>query len=394
MRNYPLSEVADIIRGVTFGRTDVTVEPIKGFLPIIRAGNIQKELDLKNDVVYVPNSKVSEEKKIRKGDIVMCTSSGSSTLVGKCAISEINWDGSFGAFCVGIRAKKEKCDALYLLHFLRSPKFSNWTMLSSGANIKNIRKSELEAFQIPLPTLNDQKRIATILEKADDICRKRQQTFQLVDKFLRAVFLDIFGDPVTNPKGWIVRRLEDVASIQIGPFGTQLHKEDYIVGGIPLINPTHIVNGVIVPNDNLTIASEKFESLPQYHLAKGDIVMGRRGEMGRCALIGEREHGWMSGTGSLFIRPRLPGVISEYLHTLLSSKAVKSYLESESLGATMPNLNKAIVGSIKVPVPDEKSMNKYQSAREKILNVKRFQQAANENRLFESFSQKAFMGEL
>ncbi len=83
----------------------------------------------------------------------------------------------------------------------------SWTRKSLGANIKNIRKSELEQFKLPLPSLEEQKRIAAILDKADSLRRKRQQALQLADDFLRATFLDLFGDPVTNPKGWPVKPL-------------------------------------------------------------------------------------------------------------------------------------------------------------------------------------------
>ncbi|MEF1342121.1 restriction endonuclease subunit S, partial [Vibrio rotiferianus] len=131
-----------------------------------------------------------------------------------------------------------------------------------------------------------------------------------------------------------VKSLSEIARIQIGPFGTQLHKQDYIENGIPLINPTHIVRGDIIPKNNLTISSEKHQELTEYHLKTGDIVMGRRGEMGRCAIVNEREDGWLCGTGSLFIRPSKTGVFSEYLNKLLSSGAIKKHLEGESQGAT------------------------------------------------------------
>ena len=122
--------------------------------------------------------------------------------------------------------------------------------------------------------------------------------------------------------------------------------------------------------------------------------MGRRGEMGRCALITQKEDGWMCGTGSLFIRPQMTGLFSEYLFTLLSSDAVKSYLEGESLGATMPNLNKKIVENIKIPVPDKKTLSEYSQVRKKYdiftgrLNIF---SAIN---LFDSLAQQAFRGEL
>ena len=84
--------------------------------------------------------------------------------------------------------------------------------------------------------------------------------------------------------------------------------------------------------------------------------MGRRGEMGRCAVITEHEKEWLCGTGSLFIRPHNSGIFSDYLCKLLSGKAIKSHLESESQGATMLNLNKTIVGNINIPVPSKNAL--------------------------------------
>ena len=76
-----------------------------------------------------------------------------------------------------------------------------------------------------------------------------------------------------------------------------MHRHEYISNGIPLINPTHIQGGEIIPAMDLTISKEKFNELPNYHLRKGDVIMGRRGEMARCALVGEKEDGWLCGTG-------------------------------------------------------------------------------------------------
>lgn len=294
-----------------------------------------------------------------------------------------------------LRAKEEKLDSSYLFYMVWSKafRFLGEHSMSGAAGQKRVGADYLKAYEIPLPPLDEQKRIAAILDKADSVRRKRQQAIDLADDFLRSVFLDMFGDPVTNPKGWEVKNLKDIARIQIGPFGTQLHKEDYIENGIPLINPTHIVKGEIIPKSNLTISDKKHASLSEYHLKTGDIVMGRRGEMGRCAIVNSKEEGWMCGTGSLFIRPKQTGVFSEYLNKLLSSQAIKNHLESESQGATMPNLNKTIVGNIKIPVPTDEVLEQFTVIKEIFLKTKSFATDSLNEPLFESLSQKAFAGE-
>ncbi len=299
-------------------------------------------------------------------------------------------DQAFALGADGVKVLKPLSDSLdekYLYYFLKQARLPEDAGYSR--HFKFVKR-----LKIPLPPLKEQKRIAAILDKADAIRRKRQQAIDLTDQLLRSVFLEMFGDPVTNPKGFEIKNLKDIAHIQIGPFGTQLHKEDYIEGGVPLINPTHIVNGNVVPKSSLSISSDKHSSLSEYHLSQGDIIMGRRGEMGRCALITEKENGWMCGTGSLFIRPKITGVFSEYLYTLLSSAAIKKYLEGESLGATMPNLNKGIVGNVKIPVPKDEIINKYFHIRKKHDDFKNKLNAFSGKELFESLTQQAFNGQL
>ena len=102
-----LKDVANIIAGVTFSKSESTKTVRENTFPVIRAGNIQNGcLTLSEDLVYVDASKVKEDQLIQKGDIIMCTSSGSSKIVGKCGIARENWSGSYGAFNAGIRAKK------------------------------------------------------------------------------------------------------------------------------------------------------------------------------------------------------------------------------------------------------------------------------------------------
>ena len=85
--------------------------------------------------------------------------------------------------------------------------------------------------------------------------------------------MELFGDPVTNEKGWPIVRLDSVADIRIGPFGSLLHKEDYIEGGHALVNPSHIIDGKIVPDQELTVSDEKYNLLSTYQLEKGDVVL-------------------------------------------------------------------------------------------------------------------------
>mgnify|MGYP006144294907 CR=1 FL=1 len=384
-----------------FGSNLKSSEYTQNGVPLIQLKNIKPNKYITKDLKYVSQEKADSISRhsYKAGDVCISKLGAVGTA---CIIPVGAPDGIIVADVVRFRGDKSKIDYNYFCHYLNSPIGQRRVLqLSRGSTRVRTNLTDLKKVEIPLPypddpekSLKEQKRIAAILDKADGIRRKRQQAIQLADDFLRSVFLDMFGDPVTNPKGWEVKALKDISRIQIGPFGTQLHKKDYIQGGIPLINPTHIVKGQIVPKSDLTITLDKHASLSEYHLDIGDVIMGRRGEMGRCAVISDKEKSWLCGTGSLFIRPKKRGVFSEYLNKLLSSDAIKNHLNSESQGATMPNLNKTIVGNIQVPVPSDEALHEFSILKKKILKSKSMYSDFSKESVFESLSQKAFKGEL
>ncbi|KAF5434769.1 type I restriction enzyme, S subunit [Candidatus Methanophagaceae archaeon] len=148
------------------------------------------------------------------------------------------------------------------------------------------------------------------------------------------------------PVGWCWERLGLIANkIQIGPFGSQLHKCDYRKEGVPIINPKHIRGQNLNPKER--ISKGKADSLSQYYLQENDIILGRRGEMGRSAPITSKTNGWFCGTGSLYIR--LGQHFKSKLYSLiLSEKRVVDYLENQSRGTTMTNLNLQILHSLPI----------------------------------------------
>ena len=166
----------------------------------------------------------------------------------------------------------------------------------------------------------------------------------------------MFGDPVSNPHGFDKVELSDLADIKIGPFGSLLHKEDYISGGYALVNPSHIIDGKIVTDDELTISTEKYSELSAYHLQIGDVVLGRRGEMGRCAVVSAEN--LLCGTGSLLIRSN-GEVIADFIQNIISFPSFKKSIEDMAVGQTMPNLNVPIVSQFQIIKPPIEMQNDY-----------------------------------
>jgi type I restriction enzyme, S subunit len=153
------------------------------------------------------------------------------------------------------------------------------------------------------------------------------------------------------PSGWnLVRFSELTIEIATGPFGSMIHKSDYVENGVPLVNPIHMVKGEIIHDPTVTVTLDMAAQMKSYRLLEGDIVMARRGEMGRCAVVTRRSHGWLCGTGSFVLR--LPSNIDrQYIALLFQSQGVRDYLAGSSVGTTMTNLNHGILSKMPVMLP-------------------------------------------
>ena len=157
--------------------------------------------------------------------------------------------------------------------------------------------------------------------------------------------------PFELPQGWALCRFSQLSlEVSTGPFGSMINKRDYIKDGIPLINPSHMINGEIVENKSITVSDEKAQALSSYRLSKNDLVMARRGEMGRCAIVTHKEDNWLCGTGSFFIKFN-ETISRNFLVNMFSSSWVKAYLGGNSIGTTMTNLNHGILNKMPVMLP-------------------------------------------
>ena len=141
-----------------------------------------------------------------------------------------------------------------------------------------------------------------------------------------------------------------VAEINTGPFGTQVKQDEYVNGGVPLINPSHIVAGRLASDSKVSVSPSKARDLKRFALCVGDVVVARRGELGRAAVVQEEDLPAICGTGSLRVRPNCDLALPEYIYLVVSSREAVRELEQLSVGATMGNLNERLLGEVQVPV--------------------------------------------
>ena len=248
---------------------------------------------------------------------------------------------------------KENIYPQYLYYVVRNMHLEKYY---SGATIPHIYFRDYKKEEFNLVSEEKQKAIVQILGKCENIIKLRHKELQCLDDLIKAQFVELFGDPVYNQKGWEKVVLSDEAEIKIGPFGSLLHREDYITGGHALINPSHIVEGQLAPDNDLTISDDKYAELIAYQLKEGDVVMGRRGEMGRCAVVDRP--GLLCGTGSLLIRSK-GNLSADYIQKIISSPSFKRTIEDMAVGQTMPNLNVPIVSNFRILKPPKTIQDDY-----------------------------------
>ena len=249
----------------------------------------------------------------------------------------------------------------YLFYYFRN--IEKWlSAQGTGSTFTAISRNDLIDLDVLLAPLPEQKRIVA---KLDQLLTKVEASKKRLDKFPKrlkrfrqSILAAACSGKLTEDwreknkfEEWDKSTVVQIAErIQIGPFGTQLHKSDYVSNGIPLINPMHIKDYRIVADNEYSITKKKYAELKNYHLKTNDIIMARRGEMGRCALVTENENAWLCGTGSLFVRANR-NVYPRFLFFVLSSAETKEFLEGESKGTTMNNLNLDILNRIPISLP-------------------------------------------
>ena len=238
-----------------------------------------------------------------------------------------------------IKEYKEKVFNGEFLFYLMT--YLDFHRLADETGQPKITQRPLLSTEYMVPNLSLQEQFVSIAHQAD------KSGFVSI----KSQFIEMFGDISINSKQWPVDKLGNLSEIKIGPFGSLIHQYDYEEGGHYLINPSQIINNKIISDPKIAVSNKRFEDLQAYALSKGDIVLGRRGEMGRAGIV--KTEGMLCGTGSMIIRPK-EKEDSLFLHLFIISPHSKKWLENNSVGTTMMNLNTQIVSNMIVPILPKK----------------------------------------
>lgn len=243
----------------------------------------------------------------------------------------------------------------YLTYVLNS---INWMPYVGGSTRLKLTQEGMRKIQIPLPPLAEQRRIVARLDALLGHVRRARAELAhipgLVERQKQAVVNEAFFPSHSPKEVHFSKLLHVINGIKTGPFGSSLHKSDYIEGGVPVINPMHINARKIIPTSDMTISEVKAEELRDFRMKAGEIVIARRGVMGRCAVVHKAQEGWLCGTGSMILSPK-SDMSPDYLQLFLSSPTVVQTLEGAAVGSTMVNLNQSILLNldIRLASPEE-----------------------------------------
>lgn len=168
-----IGDLAETVRGVTYEKAEARNSPRQGFSPLIRATNIDHGALVLDSFVYVPDSVIRDDQRLRLGDIVLAASSGSLSVVGKAALLRNEWQGTFGAFCYAVRPQLDRAVPDYLAYFMQTSTYrGRVSQLAAGVNINNLRREHIESLEVPYCGLSEQRRIVeavdSFLTRLDD----------------------------------------------------------------------------------------------------------------------------------------------------------------------------------------------------------------------------------
>ncbi len=394
-KTVTLGDVCEIYRGGS-------PRPIKNYITSDPSGvNWIKIGDVSPDGKYINRtaekilpSGIKHSRLVERGDFLL----SNSMSFGRPYICQI--DGCIHDGWLVLKKISNSFVPDYLYYILRSPNVSvQFDQLAKGSTVRNLNRDSAAKVLVPVPPLSEQERIIRILdaafEKIDTIQRNAERNLANA----KDLFQQVVDKEMTPKNDWIRVKIKDFSEIKIGPFGSLLHKSDYVEKGIPIVNPCHMRNNTIDSYIPQQISLSKAEELSSYSLRENDLVFARRGDIGRCALIGPHEAGYLCGTGSLFVRIK-NRVLAPFLFWIAQNSSFVSALEKTSTGTTMSSINVDSVSEMVIsfpPIEKQKSILKSLFDAQAMCNkleMNNIQVRDTCNELKQQILTKAFNGEL
>lgn len=388
----------DIVDG-PFGSNLKASEYVDKGVPIIRLQNIDRNSFINKNIMYVTNEKARELKRhnFSSGDIVI-TKLGSP--LGKACLvpSDLNW-GIIVADVVRVRPNDDFVLREYLVRAINSDiGIRQFEPLVKGTTRPRVNLGNIRDLIVPVPPFEIQRRIVTILDKAEETRRLRAQADDLAMGLIQSIFLEIFGDPATNPRGWDTLRLKDISEkFGDGPFGSNLKTEHYTDDGIRVIRLKNIGAAKFINDDQAYISEEHFSTLRKHTCNPGDVLIGTMGDPNlRACILPKFITLAINKADCVQCRPDQDIVLPEYICHLLNLPSIVSVASKLVHGETRGRISSGQLGNLSIPIPPisfQKRFTHIIETADKMMSNQMLSKIEIQ-KTFDSLLQKAFTGEL
>ena len=363
-------------------------------IPFLSSKNVKSDRFLLNDYKYVSKEdflSLTKNNKPEKGDILY-TRVGS---FGEAAVIDFDFDFAIFVSLTLIKPKNDIVLSRYLMHYLNSPKIKHLAKNStSGVGVQNLNVKVVREFPIQLPPLDQQKKIATILDAADAYRQKTKALIEKYDALTQSLFLEMFGDPFTNKKKFPVFKLGELCNEL---FLGLTSKVEYVEkGGFPLVRAKDINKGILSFEKVKYISEKQHRKITARRITKrGDVLISKSGTLGTCAIV-DSDREFTTYESIFTVRPK-EGLLSNiFLVYLVRNEGFKLKLLGNKVGGTVAHLNLKMFRDFEFPLPNIQKQKKFTKRAQAIEAQKAQAQAslAQAEDLFNSLLQRAFKGEL
>ncbi|QNH52057.1 restriction endonuclease subunit S [Acinetobacter venetianus] len=359
--------------------------------PIVRIQNLNDETKPFN---YC-NFDVEKRFWINSGDLLFSWSGTPGTSFG--AFFWNRGKGFLNQHIFRVDVKEELVDKHYLRYALNSLIVKIIDQAHGGVGLKHITKAKLEEVQIPLPPLAEQRQIASILDQADELRQKRQQAIEKLDQLLQSTFIEMFGDPVSNPKQFICKTLEQISCFENGDRSSNYPSgNDLVFAGIPFLSTKNIRCNVYDETNLNFITEEKFSSLSRGKVKNNEILITLRGTLGATCIFKSKYDTAFINAQMMIIRSNPLIMSNDFLHAILSFESMQEYFRRVGQGAAVPQLTATQLKKLEIIIPSIELQNEFLRINQEIQKLKNeFSNSFSKyDLLFKSLQNQAFSGTL
>ncbi|MCC6607879.1 MAG: restriction endonuclease subunit S [Anaerolineae bacterium] len=397
-----LGDVAQAIRGVTFSSGEAEARPFDDSIACLTTSGVQGEVNWSSRR-YIPLDRVRQEKqRLKIGDILVSTAN-SKELVGKSSfVDSLPFSSTFGAFVTVVRPN-QNIVPYYLAKWMKTSEFLNscYIACSNTTNISNLRVSELMAFEMPLPPLAEQQRIVGILARADRLRQLRRYALQLSDGYLQSVFLQMFGDPVTNPMGWEIRPLGDLIVGFEGGVNFPPVSDGEVASDWRVLKISSVTWGDFNPLESKPIKPNvKFDD--SLIVRKGDLIISRANTtelVGAVSMVRQTPPKVLLPDKLWRIKTKEDSnVLPDFVLFVLRQDSLRQIIGVLATGSSgsMKNISKAKAATLPIPLASMKLQEQFTCIvnRYEQLRAQQHEAARQADHLFATLLHRAFRGKL